>query len=61
MTGKMPVSPIFKTGEKDDCGNYRLVSVLSCVSNLFENLVHDQLFKYLNGNAILTKCQSGFR
>ena len=40
------VSPIHETGSKDDCGNYRPISILSVVSKIFERLVYDQLNNY---------------
>lgn len=58
---KARVSPIYKNGEKEECGNYRPISVLSVVSKLFEKLVCDQLNNYLKKNDVITKYQSGFR
>ena len=37
------VSPVFKEGNKTDCGNYRPISVISVVAKLFEGLVYNQL------------------
>ena len=55
------VSPIYKSGDKEMCGNYRPISVLSVTAKLFEKLVCDQLNCYLRENQILTNSQSGFR
>ena len=55
------VSPIFKKGKKDDPNNYRPISVIPVVAKLFEKLVHEQLYNYLNDNDLLANCQSGFR
>ena len=52
------VTPIFKTGSKTDLNNYRPISA---VAKIFEKIVYDQLYNYLNVNYLLTSCQSGFR
>ena len=38
------VTPIFKSGAKDDVHIYRPISVLWIFSRMLERLVHDQLF-----------------
>ena len=38
------VSPIFRKGKKDDPNNYRPISVIPVVANIFEKLVHEQLY-----------------
>ena len=53
------VSPVYKSGGNEMCGNYRPISVLSVTAKLFEKLVCDQLNCYLRENQILTKFQSG--
>ena len=55
------VTPIFKKGSKSDLDNYRPISVTPIVSKIFERIVFDQLYQYLNENNLLTNCQSGFR
>ena len=55
------VSPIYKSGNKQECGNYRPISVLSVVAKIFEKLVCGQLNFYFKEHQILTKFQSGFR
>ena len=55
------VSPIFKKGAKTDSNNYRSISVITIVSKIFEKIIYDQLYAYLNNNNLLNNCQSGFR
>jgi len=55
------VTPVFKKGEKNDANNYRPISVIPTISKLFEKIVFDQLYTYLNTNQLLASCQSGFR
>ena len=55
------VTPLFKKGVKSDLNNYRPISVISVVSKVFEKVVYDQLYQYLNDNKLLSSCQSGFR
>ncbi len=58
---KAEVSPIFKSGNREECGSYRPISILSAISKIFEKIVFDQLSQYLITNNILTDYQSGFR
>ncbi|MCP4485226.1 MAG: reverse transcriptase family protein, partial [Flavobacteriaceae bacterium] len=55
------VTPIFKGGEKTDKSNYRPISVLPVISRLFEKLIFDQLYQYLNEKDLISHNQSGFR
>jgi sarcosine oxidase/L-pipecolate oxidase len=55
------VTPVFKEGNKADCGNYRSISVISVVAKLFEKLVYQQLRSFMTLNNILVEQQSGFR
>ena len=55
------VSPIYKEGSPDERSNYRPISVLPVLSRLFEKLVYNQLYKYLDRHKFLYKHQSGFR
>ena len=55
------VTPIFKSGEKDDPGNYRPISVLPCFSKILEKIMYNRLYEYLTKNDILYKKQFGFQ
>ena len=55
------VTPIYKEGEKSEKSNYRPISVLPVLSRLFEKLIYDQLYQYLERGGFLTSEQSGLR
>ena len=55
------ISPIYKSGDKAECNNYRPISVLSIMAKAFEKLISKQLFKYLESYKILSSQQAGFR
>ena len=55
------VAPIFKSGNADDCSNYRPKSVLTVLSRLFEKLIYGQQYKYLVSNKHLYSDQNSFR
>ena len=55
------VSPVFKSGDRTDPGNYRPISVLPAVSKLYERVVHGQLTNYLDKYSLLSNCQFRFR
>ena len=68
ITGTFPeewkearVSPLYKNGAKNDPSNYRPISVISTVSKIYEKIIYDQLYDYLNTYNLLIHCQSGFR
>ena len=53
--------PIFKSGQPDDRSNYRPISVLPVLARVFEKLIPNQLYDYLDRNKHLFSNQSGFR
>ena len=55
------VIPIFKKGDKKFVKNYRPISLLPICGKIFEKVIFNNLYKYLNTNNLITKNQSGFR
>ena len=56
------ITPLFKkAGSRIDPSNYRPISIIPVVTNVFERIVYDQLYHYLNKNNLLSQHQSGFR
>ena len=57
---KPNVVPIHKKGETDLIKNYHPISLLSIFGKIFERLIFDSLFKYIDENELLNPNQSGF-
>ena len=55
------VVPILKGGDKSILGNYRPISVLSCIATVFEKLIQARLISFLETNSLLSTKQFGFR
>ena len=58
---KARVVPLYKKGDCNYEGNYRPVSILPVVSKIFERIVHEQLYDYLDTKNLVYEFQSGFR
>ena len=55
------VTPIFKNkGDRKNCDFYRPISLLPCVSKIFEKLIFNHIYEYLRKNKIIAPNQSGF-
>ena len=52
---------IHKKNDKQCIKNYRPVSLLPICSKIFERLLFNELYKFLNENDLLSSNQSGFR
>ena len=66
-TGKVPqdwkdadIIPIFKKGDKRDCGNYRGISLLSIVGKILARVLLNRLNEHIAQN-VLPETQCGFR
>ena len=55
------VTPVYKTGPREDMNNYRPIYVISIVAKTMEKLVYNQLYEYFTKNDMLTTSQHGFR
>ena len=55
------VTPLFKSGNKEECNNYRPISVLPLLSKILEKHVFLLFYKYLQQHRLLTDSQFGFR
>jgi len=55
------ITPVYKSGERTIMDNYRPISVLPVISKVFERVVHNQLYDYLEANNMLSERQFGFR
>ena len=53
------VLPIYKKGNRNYEGNYRPVSILPVASKVLENIVYNQMHKYLEQNNLIYAFQSG--
>lgn len=54
------VTPIYKSGDKSEIGNYRPISIINSFAKIFEKCLKDRLINYLEINDILTPNQFGF-
>ena len=55
------VTPVFKSGDRDELGNYRPISGIPTIAKVFEKLIYNQLHTYFIDNNLLGNEQYGFR
>ena len=55
------VIPTFKRGKKKISSNYRQISLLNPVAQVFEKCLHEQLTKFFDGNKLFNMYQYGFK
>ena len=54
------VTPLHKSGSRDDVDNYRPISILPVISKVLEKHVATSFYKYLQDHHLVYKFQSGF-
>ena len=54
------IVPIHKKASIHDCKNYRPISLLPCISKVFEKLVFAHVYLHLRRNNVISEFQSGF-
>ena len=55
------ICPIHKKGDKQIINNYRPVSLLPICGKIFERIIFNSLYEYVEENKLLSVHQSGFR
>ena len=55
------VTPIYKSDDPLSIANYRPISVLPAFSKIFERIMYNRLFNFLNKHNLLSENQYGFR
>ena len=55
------IIPVYKKGNANLLNNYRPISLLPTISNIFERVIYNQLYNYFNDNQLLSEQQYGFR
>ena len=53
--------PFHKSGDRNDAGNFRPISLLPIISKVFEKLLFKRIEHFLNVNRVLSPSQFGFR
>lgn len=54
------ITPIYKSGDKNNPLNYRAISILPIISKVFEHIMLEQISYFFNTNNIINKNQYGF-
>ena len=55
------VVPIFKSGDSSNINNYRPISILPFFSKIYERLMYNDMFNFMNEKELIYKYQFGFR
>ena len=55
------IIPVFKKGDKQSVSNYRPISLLPIFSKIFERIIFNAIFNYMDQNNFFNPNQSGFR
>ena len=58
---KIEVIPIFKSGNKSDATNYRLISILSLIFKILEKIIYSRTTAFFDKHSVFLPTQFGFR
>ena len=58
---KSNITPVHKKGDKQIIDNYRPFSLLQICGKIFEKLLFNSIFKFLDDNTLVSSNQSEFR
>lgn len=58
---KVIIKPLYKKNDKEDLANYRPVALIPVFSKVFEKIMYEAVYDFLNKNKILCDEQKGFR
>ena len=57
---KSNIVPVYKKNDKQLINNYRPVSLLPICSKIFERIIFNSIFQFIDKNKLLSVNQSGF-
>ena len=55
------VIPIYKNGGKDNASNYRPISLITCLSKVYEKIFKTRLSSFVTKHKLINKNQFGFQ
>ena len=55
------IIPLFKESDELDVNNYRPISILTCFTKIFEEVIFNRLLNFFNKHFVLVSNQYGFR
>jgi len=55
------VVPLYKSENKDEMSNYRLISILTCFCKIIEKLIYHRFINFFGKHSVFIKSQYGFR
>ena len=56
------IIPLYKNkGDRNDCNNYRGITLLSCIGKLFTSILNERLKVFCDDHDIINENQAGFR
>lgn len=58
---KVIIKPLHKKDNKEDISNYRPIALISVFSKIFEKLIYESIYSFLDKHNILCEEQKGFR